>query len=155
VETFTASGHARARALERDPGGNVRVVYAEASAEMDTAERRLLWKAAVAVAGNMPSRAEMRQWPPVDDHVAEGVRAVLSAFWLAPSPTHALAAANLAAEVDDVGVGIEVVASPYRLRGLGTASRTWRHGSLRLTPPWLRHPLRLLFALRAAKNGSR
>jgi hypothetical protein len=150
VETFTASGHARAHSLERDPDGAVRLVLDRSSPEMDTVERRVLWEGALRVARGMPSRARLERWGLVDDTMAERVCRVLSEFWLSPSPVHALAAAHLAAEVDDAGDGIHVIASPYRLRERADASRTWRQGSLRLTSPGVRYPLGVLLGLRSA-----
>lgn len=150
VETFTASGHARAHGLERDADGRVRLVLDHATPEMDTVQRRLLWEGALRVARSMPSRARLERWGLVDDELAARVRLVLSTFWLTPSSTHALAAAHLAAEVDDTNEGIHTIASPYRLRERADASRTWRQGSLRLTRPSVRYPLGLLLALRSA-----
>ncbi len=150
VETFTASGHARAHSLERDPDGAVRLVLDRSSPAMDTVERRVLWEGAIRVARTMPSRARLERWGLVDDSLAERVRRVLSEFWLTPSPVHALAAAHLAAEIDDAGDGIHIIASPYRLRERADASRTWRQGSLRLTSPGVRYPLGVLLALRSA-----
>ena len=148
VETFTASGHARAHTLQEDGSGGVRLVFDAASARMDTAERRLLWEGALDVARRIPSAEQLDRWGLVEDDLDERVRQVLTSFWLSPSPNHALAAAHLAAEVDDAGNGIDTIASPYRLVERAGASRTWRQGSLRLTGPAVRHPLRVLLALR-------
>lgn len=147
VETLTASGGPRARALERRVDGSVDLVFEPALPAMDTDHRRLMWRSAVEVARALPSRAELREWNVDLDGLDAQVRDVLSAFWLKPSKQHALAAAHLAAEVDDSGATIFPVASAYTLPVRRSAGRrTWRQGSLRLTSPLLRAPL--LAALR-------
>ncbi len=155
VEAFTASGHPRAHTLEADGGGGVRPVFDRATPEVDTVHRRLLWEGALDVARSMPPRSQLERWGLTDDGLPERVRLVLRTFWLTPSPAQALAAAHLAGEADDAGDGIGTIASPYRLRNRSSASRMWRQGSLRLTSPVLRHPIRLLLAARSALRRRR
>jgi hypothetical protein len=141
VETFTASGGARVRATQRDTCGRVTFMFDPPLAPMQTEERRLLWRSAIDVATQMPSRNELTRWGLHGEARAEGVREVLLAFWTSPSARHARAGAQLASEIDDTGTAVRPVASTYGLAdltgGTGTA-RTWRQGSLRLT----RQPLR-------------
>lgn len=139
VETFTASGGPRARSLQRDEHGTVRLVFDRALPDMDTDHRRLLWGSAIEVARNFPSRSTLDGWSLASADLAEPVRKVLSRFWLTPSSQHALAGAHLSAEVDDAGYNVRPVANPYGLGpSTGAASRTWRQGSLQLTSPALR-----------------
>ena len=155
VETFTASGHPRVHTLESDGAGGVRPVFDRPTPEVDTTHRRLLWEGALDVARNMPSRSQLERWGLTGESLPERVRLVLRTFWLTPSSMQALAAAHLAGEADDAGDGINTIASPYRLRDRDGANRMWRQGSLRLTPPVLRYPIRLLLAARTALRRMR
>ena len=150
VETLTASGRPRAQALERDPEGKVRLIFEAPLATMDTEHRRTLWGSAVEVGRALPPRAALARWGLDEDGLDGLVRDVLRRFWLRPSFTHALAAANLGAEVDDSGTVVASVASPYRRFGLYQSSRTWRQGSLKLSPPVLRVGVRLALLARDA-----
>lgn len=142
VETFTASGGERAVALKRDDRGSVQFVTEAALPQMDTPARRLLRQSAVDVAGAVPPLADLQRWQLPSAGTAEAVRDVLTAFWLRPTRRQAWALSLLTAEVDDDGIGVHRVASPYRLADLKASKtpsdRTWRQGSLRLTPLPLR-----------------
>ena len=154
VETITASGKERARSLERGTDGSVRLVFDPALPDMDTEHRHELWRAAVAAAAALPSRATLRGWDLRSGDLDRQVRQVLADFWLRPTRVHALAAAHLAAEVDDAGAGVHPVARPYVLRSRGGGpGRTWRQGSLRLTTPLLRAPLTAVLRLRDRRSG--
>lgn len=149
VETITASGGPRARSVQRGPDGSVQLVFDPALPQMDTEHRRRTWRAAVAVAQALPSRATLRRWDLRTDGLDGQVRDVLSRFWLTPSTVHATAAAHLAAEVDDAGAGVHPVARPYRLsRRREAGRRTWRQGSLQLTSPGLRAAVVLALRVR-------
>jgi hypothetical protein len=138
VETITASGRERARSLQRGTDGTVRPVFDPALPDMDTEHRRVMWRAAVAVAAALPSRATLQTGNLQTSAVDRQVREVLTRFWTHPSHVHALAASHLAAEVDD-SAGVHPVARPYTvLQHSGQDARTWRQGSLRLTSPALR-----------------
>lgn len=155
VETITASGAARARTIERGPDGAVRLVFDPALPQMDTEDRREMWRAAVAVAAALPSPATLSAWGVQTDGLDREVRAVLSKFWLTPTPVHALAAAHLAAEVDDAGADVHPVARAYPLPGRrDTQGRTWRQGSLQLTTPVLRAALTALLRVRDGRRLS-
>lgn len=159
VETFTASGAARARGIERDGNGAPRLVFDASLAHMDTPQRRLMWSSAVEVARSVPDRATLRRWGLLSQALDEPVRRVLWTFWSTPSTRHARAAAQLAAEVDDAGITVSRVARPYRVRDLlrrqSSPIRTWRQGSLRLTRPLLRTVLRHGLSLKTRHARSR
>jgi FMN phosphatase YigB (HAD superfamily) len=146
VETFTASGGARALGLERDDrSGEVRMVLGGEVAGVRNAAREIVWATAVDTAAALPPRAVLRRWGITAVPLDEEVRAVLTSFWTEPSRRHALAGSRLCFEVDDAGTVVGPVAAPYRvgeLREDHPAPRQWREGSLRLTP----QPARALFA---------
>lgn len=156
VETFTASGRARASDLRRGPDGTVELVFDPASSAIRNAARERVWDSAIAVAAALPPRATMERWQLRDDTLAAQVRAVLTAFWTAPSPIHAHAVAELSYEVDDAGTVIGPVAAPYRLAELREshpAPRQWREGSLQLTPQPARTAFAAALALRDRRGG--
>ena len=158
VETLTASGAARARATERNGDGEVRLVFDEALPDMDTEQRRLMWRRAVDVATLLPPREDILRWGLRYDGLGDSATRVLSSFWLSPTRLHARAGAQLASEVDDAGHSVLPVARAYGLADLGgpgASSRTWRQGSLRLTPQPFRSMVRWALHCKDGQDASR
>jgi glycosyltransferase involved in cell wall biosynthesis/FMN phosphatase YigB (HAD superfamily) len=157
VETFTASGRARALGLERGPTGEVEIVEGAGVPDVANAARSRLWSTAIESAALLPSRAELDGWQLDGSTLATEVRDILTAFWTDPEPVHAMAAAQLGFEVDDAGTVVGPVAARYRLSEFigdrAAAPRQWRQGSLRLTPPLQRTAFRSLLGLRDRIRG--
>lgn len=80
------------------------------------------------------------------------VRDVPSAFWPRPSAAHGLAGAHLAAEVDNAGVDVRLVARPTGDARARRCAPYLAAGSLALTPPRIRV---VLSAVLVARNATR
>ncbi|MCP5025480.1 MAG: hypothetical protein GY929_04270, partial [Actinomycetia bacterium] len=158
VETFTSSGEERVIDYRRAESGVVEPVVGPAVVAIDTGHRRALWSAARATATLLPSRAELSQWgggriePGLE--LVEATRAVLTLMWEHPEPADAESLRTLGFETDEVGASIAPLARPYRLIELVTSAegipRSWRQGSIELTPRWLRAVLRRAVRLKGS-----
>ncbi len=149
IEMLLATGHARLIGYERREDGTVAEVFQTASSSVDNETRRAMHRGAVEVAARLPSRAELDQWGLHNRPLVEETRDLLAKFWNRPDEGLVRALRPLRFEADDVGAVFAPVVEPYHLgelRGRAIIPRTWREGSLAITPVPLRVLARGYFA---------
>lgn len=149
LEMLLATGHARITGYERQSDGTIAEVFEEASTTVDNATRREVHEGAVQVAALLPRKAEMERWGQHHGSLGEETRRLLAQFWNRPDRDLVEALRPLMFEVDDGGALFAPVAQPYHLRellGRDAIPRTWRQGSLAITPQPLRLMGRTFFA---------
>ena len=133
VETLTASGRARVVGYERRGDGTVRPVLKRHVAEVDNADRRLLWSGAERTARRLPSRARLAKLGCTDESLAAETREVLGLWWTQPVREEVEALSGLAFESDDDGRDVRPLVarySPQELTVDDRTHRTWQEGSV-------------------------
>lgn len=153
VEMFLAAGKARLLGYERHDDGTVSQRFAEANSAVHSSTIQGLWDGAIALASELPSREQCREWGITDtsaDGLTTEIRGLLEAFWNRPDKAEIETLAGLLFEHDSSGDSVGSVIAPYRwpeLRHRDPLARQWRAGSLLATPPLRRSAFRAAYAV--------
>lgn len=133
VETMTASGRARVVDYHRAPDGRVVPVFAREVSAVANADRRRLWRGAVAAAAHVPPRRQLDELVDLGAPLSREALDVLSLWWTDPVRSEVEAMRRLAFEGDDDGHAITPLVRPYSASdvatGRGVLPRQWQEGS--------------------------